>query len=189
MALKYALILLLLSLSACSDQHKKKESPPQEVAPKTKKVPTTWEFVDQKGQASVLKHTPKGLELQGVSNQPIFILFLSLEPKFVPYSALLKHLQSNFKGVSFVAVLDKPYKQEAIDAYLKAHTPKFTLLNPKDNLDSLRVSLGCAQWKLPYFFLYKPDGTLYQSYHGAVVEEMLAKDIQDLLSTNTTKKE
>ncbi|WP_233704474.1 TlpA family protein disulfide reductase [Helicobacter cynogastricus] len=189
MALKCALILLLLGLSACSDQHKKKENTLTEPATKTKELPTTWEFLNQQGQISILKHTPKGLELQGVSAQPIFMLFLSLEPKFAPYSALLKHLQSNFKEVSFVAVLDKPYKQETIDAYIKAHTLKFTLLNPKDNLDSLRVSLGCTQWQLPYFFLYKPDGSLYQSYHGAVVEEMLAKDIQDLLNTQAIKKQ
>ncbi len=127
------------------------------------------------------ERTPGGLKIQPAPNAPVLLAFLGLEPKFVPYSALLNHLASSFKTVRFVGVLDRPYAPKQVQHYVKAYTPKFTLLNPITDLSSLSVFLQTDTWKMPYFLLYNKEGVLQQSYRGAIVEEMLTKDIQDLL--------
>ncbi|MFC3847048.1 hypothetical protein ACFOPX_00650 [Helicobacter baculiformis] len=185
MALRYSWLLGLLLLSGCSDQqHKGKEK--EKPAPSSQKVhtselPTSWQFVDQHGKSVSLKRIQNGLVIPSKTPLPTLVLFLGLQPKFAPYVALLNHLRSIEHGVGFIGILDKHYPQEQVDAFSKAHTPQFALLNPVSDVSSLGVALQSKTWALPYFMLYTKEGALYQSYHGAIVEEMLAKDIQDLL--------
>ncbi|WP_235853116.1 MULTISPECIES: TlpA family protein disulfide reductase [Helicobacter] len=172
----------MLLLTGCSD-HKSKEQnqTPQENKTSTPNLPKAWEFCDQKSQSMRFERTPEGLKIQPAPNAPVLLAFLSLEPKFVPYSALLNHLAGMFKGVRFVGVLDRAYAPEQIQHYVKAYAPQFTLLNPIDDPSSLKLFLQTNTWNLPYFLLYNQEGVLQQSYRGAIVEEMLSKDIQDLL--------
>ncbi len=180
---KYIGFFVFLLLLGCSDQKHKDDQGqvPQKADISAPEAPKVWEFLDQKNGHIRLEHTPKGLSIQSLTPAPMLVAFLSLDSQFAPYSALLNHLESMFKGMRFVAVLDKPYPQEQFESYVKAHAPKFILLNPTSDLGDLSMALQTSTWTLPYFLLYSQNGVLQQSYRGAIVEEMLTKDIQDLL--------
>ncbi|BEG58155.1 hypothetical protein NHP21005_18430 [Helicobacter sp. NHP21005] len=167
-------VVLLLAFAGCSDsksQEKPKES-----------TPSVWHFLDQNHQELQLKSVNEVLEVLNKTPMPTLIMVLDLNPKNTAYIALFNHLQAEFKDVRFLALLGKAYSQEQLDAYTKAHKPHFALFNPMDKA-RFAVALKSTSWPLPYFLLYNQQGQLVQNYRGVILEEMLAKDLQDLIDT------
>ncbi|BCZ17461.1 hypothetical protein NHP190003_07430 [Helicobacter sp. NHP19-003] len=167
-----ACVVVLLVLLGCSDsksQEKPKES-----------TPSIWHFLDQNHQELQLKSVNGVLEVLDKTPMPTLIMVLDLSPKNATYVALFNHLQAEFKSVRFLALLDKAYSQEQLDTYAKAHKPHFMLFNPMDKA-RFAVAFKSTSWSLPYFLLYNQQGQLVQNYRGVILEEMLAKDLQDLI--------
>ncbi|WP_240331005.1 hypothetical protein [Helicobacter suis] len=170
------LVGLVLILGGCSDHKKKKEAAQQKVE---KQTPPTFHFLDQQHQEMQFKINDSILEIKPSKAMPTLIMVLDLSSQMSPYTLLLEHLQSHFKQVRFLAILNKAYPQDQLDSYVAKLGLHFPLLNPMQSTSfSARFS-----WPLPYFLLYNAKGQLLQNYHGAIVEEMLSKDLQDLLDT------
>ncbi|WP_240329453.1 hypothetical protein [Helicobacter suis] len=170
------LVGLVLILGGCSDHKKKKQAPAEKVE---KQTPPTFHFLDQQHQEMQFKINDSILEIKPSKAMPTLIMVLDLSSQMSPYTLLLEHLQNHFKQVRFLAILNKAYPQDQLDSYVAKLALHFPLLNPMQSTSfSARFS-----WPLPYFLLYNAKGELLQNYHGAIVEEMLSKDLQDLLDT------
>ncbi|CRF49571.1 hypothetical protein HHE03_11950 [Helicobacter heilmannii] len=172
--MRFSIWIAVLLALGCSDP-KSHEKPKES-------VPLVWHFLDQNHQELQLKSTDKVLEVLNRIPMPTLIMVLDLNPKNTAYLALFEHLQAQFKGVRFLALLNKAYSQEQIDAYSKANQPHFALFNPMDKTHFFKT-LKSTSWPLPYFLLYDKQGHLVQNYRGVILEEMLAKDLQDLMDT------
>ncbi len=172
-SVRFALgLAVLLALAGCENkQEKPKES-----------APPVWHFLDQNHQELQLKSTGESLEILAKASMPALIMILDLSPKNTAYIPLFNHLQAQFKEVHFLALLNKAYTQEQIDNYAKTHKPHFALFNPMDQ-SPFAVAFKNRAWSLPYFLLYDKQGHLVQTYRGVILEEMLAKDLQDLIET------
>ncbi len=172
--LRVILLGVLLILGGCSDHKKKKQAPAERVE---KQTPPIFHFLDQQHQEIHFKTVKQTLKIEPSKAMPTLIMVLDLSPQMSPYTLLLEHLQNHFKQVRFFAILNKAYPQDQLDSYVKDHALHISLLNPMESPSfSARFS-----WPLPYFLLYDAKGELLQNYHGAIVEEMLSKDLQDLL--------
>ncbi|WP_232087185.1 hypothetical protein [Helicobacter suis] len=172
--MRVILLGVLLILGGCSDHKKKKQAPAERVE---KQTPPIFHFLDQQHQEIHFKTVKQTLKIEPSKAMPTLIMVLDLSPQMSPYTLLLEHLQNHFKQVRFFAILNKAYPQDQLDSYVKDHALHISLLNPMESPSfSARFS-----WPLPYFLLYDAKGELLQNYHGAIVEEMLSKDLQDLL--------
>ncbi|PAF41639.1 hypothetical protein [Helicobacter sp. 11S02596-1] len=203
----YALIMILVLLSGCTDRGEHKNQ-------------VKYTFSDQNGQTfqiqsdfdTLHRHTQDLKENDNVT----FIMFLDLASSDAKdYILHINHLKLTFPKADILGILTQPYSPEEIKDYIQANNVDFTLLNPKDsknifndfakkvqkngvlkntaqeakeseenapkeqNAEEQKLSL-----KIPYFVLYDKSGKKYQTYSGVVMEEMFAYDINTLLKTH-----
>ncbi len=177
-------VLVVLLFWGCSDQ-KHHSSPSETQEQSAPSVLTLFNFLDQNHQEFRFKITPDHLQTLSPesTHKPLFIMVFSLDAPSAPFITLFNRIQENFKDkVAFLGFLDKAYPQDQIENYTKDHTLHFPMLNPMDSTP-FSTPLNSTSWPLPYFLLYDKQGKLYQSYRGALVEEMLTKELQDLIQT------
>lgn len=180
---KICILAVALLVWGCSDQGHASSRQEQETAPSM--PPSTFHFLDQDHHKIKIEIAKDSLQIPSkkARPRPVLIMVLGLNSQSAPYATLFEHLKHAFrKKVEFLVILDKSYPQEQIDNFIKIHALHFPMLNPVDKAHP-STSLKTTTWSLPYFLLYNAQGALYRSYRGVIVEEMLAKEIQDLLQS------
>lgn len=173
----FSLLLLLVVLTFIGCDQKKQEGIKR------------YGFANQDNQYFEIRSNFSSLQLlfdKKPIKKNILLFFLDIEnPLCLEYFQALKNLQEMYMDLQILAVSIKKLTRAQINNFINQYQINFLLLNPLDSKDILldfskKINPDMSLVALPFLILYQQNQKIYQYYQGAVPQEMLMFDLNNL---------
>jgi len=177
-------ILTLLIFTGCSEKNTEDENKKIKIAQKEmhKKTSDTIVLQDTNGQKIEVKALKNGFIFKGYENKIVLINFFTTWcPPCKAEIPHLNNLQEKYKNdLKIISLLlEKNKSNQDIIKFINDNDIEFTITNSEDNY-KLAKEIGGVK-SIPFMLIYDRNGSYFQHYTGAVLEEMIEADIKRVL--------